>query len=154
MKTQCSFKMSYICNLNCTTLHHIPDKHRFKEIIIFHAIFNFKHMNCSRIHILLISFLKKDPSQQFVNSLMPCAELLYCIVWYQNQCFSLIWFQINCVSPLAKLVNMYRHWVESSLNSGCSFHFHNKMLVTGYLETENLHWFFYTWFCCSGTHGM
>ena len=87
-----------ISNHNCATWHHIPDKHRFKKSLNFHAIFNCKHTNCSRIHILLISFVKKDLCQQFVNTLTPCTDLLYCIVWYQNQCLFLIRFQINCVS--------------------------------------------------------
>jgi len=54
------------------TVLHIPDKHSFKEILIFRAIFDFKHVNCSRIHILLINLVKKGLCQQFVNTLTPC----------------------------------------------------------------------------------
>ena len=50
-------------------------------------------------------------------------------------------FRYTVFPSVAKLVNIYRRWVDCSLNSGCSFHFHNKMAVTGHLETKNSHWF-------------
>jgi len=144
----------HISNLNCTTWRHIPDKHSFKEILIFHAIFKFKHTNCSRIHILLIKFVKKDLCQQFVNTLTTCTELLCCTGWYQNQCLFLIWFQINCVSLCSQTGKHIQalSWQQLEFWLLVPFPQQNG----GHRPSRNKEFtpFFFISFCCSGSLGM